>query len=237
MMPLIQTANFPESSARSGASSGTRNGAHDSDDCDVGSGATSTEGSWALWQIEESEEALLNLLDPSLFSLEELYGIKVAQRRLEWLACRIALQSLLSRFQGGRLQKNEHGRPYLHDCGWHVSLSHAYPFAAAAAHPTRPVGIDLEQPRAQLLRIKNKFLSQEEQAWVGNDLRQLCLCWTAKEALYKLHGQPGLIFAKDMHVISANAADPLQALLKGDLYNLYFQWHNDLLLCIASQHY
>lgn len=234
-MPLIQTANFPEGGScnggRSGASSSIRSGAGINTN-----GRDSAEGSWVLWEIEESEEELLNLLDTSLFPQEELHRIKVAQRRLEWLACRIALQSMPGYLQRGQLKKNEYGRPYLHDCGWHVSLSHAYPFAAAAVHPTRPVGIDLEQPRAQLLRIKHKFLSQEEQEWVGDDLRQLCLCWTAKEALYKLHGQPGLIFAKDMHVISANESDPLQALLKGDLYNLYFQWHNDLLLCIASQH-
>ena len=217
-MPLFQLANIPEGGVVSGANA-----------------TASTGGSWALWQIEESEEELLSRLNPARFPQEELQQIKLAQRRLEWLACRMALQALLPDLQEGTVRKNENGRPYLHGSEWHISLSHAYPYAAAAVHPTRPVGLDIEQPRPQLLRIKQKFLSRQEQEWVGDDLRQLCMCWAAKEALYKLHGQPGLIFAQDMQLNSVRPeADQLQALLKGSLYHLYFQWHHNLLLCVAS---
>lgn len=207
-MPLFQTGNFPTNS--------------------------STAGSWALWQLEETENELLQQLNTSCFPQEELQKIRVTQRRLEWLGCRLALQALLPDVAGICLQKNSLGRPFLATSGLHVSLSHAHPFAAAAVHPSRPVGIDVEKPRAQLLRIKHKFLSQQEQELVGEDLEQLCLWWAAKEALYKLNGQPGLIFAEDMRIAPQDGSEVLQAWLHNQPYSLHYQWYNDLLLCVVA---
>lgn len=206
-MPLFKTANFPVPDQAS--------------------------GQWALWQIAETEAELLAQINPAYFAMEELATIQVAQRRQEWLACRLALQSLLPALPVGRLKKNEAGRPYLSAGGWHVSLSHAYPFAAAVVHPLLPVGIDVEKPREQLHRIKHKFLSPAEQVWAGEDVEQLCLLWAAKEALYKLNGQPGLHFARDMHIGPEDESGQLQALLKGNSYALHYSWHNGLLLCVV----
>jgi 4'-phosphopantetheinyl transferase len=225
-MPLFQSANFPT----------------------PGPLASVTAGSWALWRIEEPEEDLLQQLDRTIFVTDELQQIRVAQRRQEWLACRLALQRLLAEAtlapglnpglvnssSGIRLHKNELGRPYLLGCGLHISLSHAYPFAAAALHPLLPVGLDVEQARPQLLRIRHKFLSEGEQALVGDNLENLCLWWAAKEALYKLHGQPGLIFARDMQLAPSAHAQRLQGWLKGHSYEIHYQWHGNLLLCVVA---
>lgn len=224
-MPLFQTANFPA----------------------AGPVPSATAGSWALWRIDEPEEDLLQQLDRAIFATDELQQIRVAQRRQEWLGCRLALQGLLSAYpvapglnsglvssSGIRLQKNEQGRPYLLGCQLHISLSHAYPFAAAALHPLLPVGLDVEQPRSQLLRIRHKFLSEGEQALVGDNLEKLCLWWAAKEALYKLHGQPGLIFARDMQLAPSAHAQRLQGWLKGHSYEIHYHWHGNLLLCVVA---
>ncbi len=216
-MPLFQTANFPAPEVTVGGTA---------------AGSTAA-GSWALWQIEESEPQLLRQLDSTRFPLDELEGIRLPQRRLEWLACRLALQNLLGDLPGARLHKNEWGRPYLSSCAWHISLSHSFPYAAAAVHRLHPVGIDVEKPRAKLLRIRHKFLSEQEQAWVGEDLQQLCLWWAAKEALYKLNGQPGLLFAQDMYIGPTGESSILRASLHGKFYALHYQWYNDLLLCVV----
>jgi 4'-phosphopantetheinyl transferase len=191
-------------------------------------------GSWALWQLEEPEQQLQQQLNPNCFPLQELQNIRVEQRRLEWLGCRLALQTLLPDVGASCLQKTSFGRPFLQPEGLHISLSHAYPFAAAAVHPARPVGLDIEKPRPQLLRIKHKFLSLQEQALVGDNLEQLCLWWAVKEALYKLNGQPGLIFARDMEVAPQAGTNRLQALLYGRPYELHYQWFKDLLLCVVT---
>lgn len=224
-MPLFQSGNFP-----------TEN-----------SGGSTASGRWALWRLDEPEEALQQLLDTSLFATAELAQIRVAQRRKEWLGCRLALQGLLSAYpvapglnpglssNGIRLLKNELGRPYMAGCGLQISLSHAYPFAAAALHPQLPVGLDVEQPREQLLRIRHKFLSGQELEQVGDNLDELCLWWAAKEALYKMNGQPGLIFARDMQLApSSTHSNQLLGWLKGRPYEIHYQWHGKLLLCVVA---
>lgn len=217
-MPLFQSGNFPVVSAGSGEAGGR----------------------WALWRLDEPEEHLLQLLNHALFPVAELQQIRVTQRRQEWLGCRLALQALLAEAPQPELEasiclhKNEQGRPFLNGCGLEISLSHAYPFAGAALHPQRPVGLDVEQPRQQLLRIKHKFLSEQEQEQVGDDLQQLCLWWAAKEALYKMWGQPGLIFARDMQLASAPKANTLLGWLMGHPYELHYQWHGNLLLCVVA---
>ncbi|EMR02108.1 4'-phosphopantetheinyl transferase family protein [Cesiribacter andamanensis] len=223
-MPLFQTANFP-------ATQETANGAA---------------GSWALWRLDEPEEELLARLDTTIFDTAELQQIRVEQRRKEWLGCRLALQTLLAAYpvatdlstrQAGsslRMHKNELGRPYLLGRELHISLSHAYPYAGAALHPRLSVGLDVEQVREQLLRIRHKFLSAHEQALLGDNLEQLCLWWAAKEALYKLNGQPGLIFARDMLVAPSDRPGQLQGWLKGQPYALHYQWHGPLLLCVVA---
>ena len=205
-MSLFQIANFP---------------AHADDD-----------GRWALWRIDETEPELLAQLNAGCFPMEELQLIRTPQRRLEWLSCRLALQALLADQPPFRLLKNSLGRPYLTEDRGYISLSHAYPFAAAAIHPSRPVGLDVEQPRPQLLRIKHKFLSEREQALAGEDLQQLCLFWAAKEALYKLNGQPGLHFARDMQLIPA-AEQRHTIWLNDKSYQLHDYWHGSLLLCVV----
>lgn len=214
-MPLYESGKIPESYTVSRAA------------------APAWGASWALWKISESEEELLSKLDSVCFSREELAQIRVPQRKLEWLACRLALQSLLTEMEGVQLQKNERGRPYLQPSSGHVSLSHAYPFAAAVVHPRRAVGLDLEQPRQQLLRIKQKFLSPQEQAWVGENVEKLCLCWTAKEALYKMNGEPGLVFSRDILLEPAAVGGGVDAWLKGEPYALHYTKHDQVLMCVA----
>lgn len=76
-----------------------------------------------------------------------------------------------------------------------VALSHSATHAAAAFHPTRPVGIDVEGPRNQFARVAAKFVAPEEE---GLNLRAL---WGLKEALYKAIGLPGLHFARDLRCV------------------------------------
>lgn len=111
-------------------------------------------------------------------------------------AARFALYEVLKRV--GRLddlntlQYSSEGRPMLPAGKGFVALSHSATHAAAAFHPTRPVGIDTEGPRAQLAKVASKFVAEHE---AHQDLRAL---WGLKEALYKAAGLPGLHFAKDL---------------------------------------
>lgn len=152
-----------------------------------------------VWKITEEEFALAEALQ-----IDESVPLQIThpQKRLEFLAARVLLQSLLLRlkltFEG--LTKDEHGKPFLKKSRLHISLSHSYPFVAAIISEHNHTGIDLEQPKQKLLRIAPRIFSPEELHDAGNDLIKHCIYWCAKEALIKVHGKKDLTLAKNLKI-------------------------------------
>ncbi|MEP2023186.1 MAG: 4'-phosphopantetheinyl transferase superfamily protein [Reichenbachiella sp.] len=125
------------------------------------------------------------------------------KKRLEFLASRLLIEQMceeLSIAYNG-IRKDEFGKPHLIDSAFQISISHSYPMVGCAIHPSKPCGIDIEGNRPQLLKIKHKFLNKEELDYCGDDLNRLCLHWSTKEALYKIHGRKSLIFAEQLNLI------------------------------------
>lgn len=199
--------------------------------------------SWALWQISEDPEMLQEQLSLSGQEQEELNKIKVSSRKSEWLASRILLKALAKSQQAGgqepEIIKDAYGKPHLAGSPFRISLSHSFPFAAAIIHTQKEVGIDIEQPRDQLLRIQHKFLNPEERSDAENDLQKLCVYWTAKEALYKLYGRRRLIFQEQILISPFQLAE--SGKLKGFLlvnqvkqpFNLHYRCLKDLHICFS----
>lgn len=102
----------------------------------------------------------------------------------------------------------ECGAPMLDGIPQRISISHTSHCMVIASLPKTPdidlasvnartaLGIDLEKAdRAQVLKIRDKFLSQSEKALLPEiaeiekaseeDIKQYILAWTCKEALYK----------------------------------------------------
>lgn len=175
---------------------------------------------WAIWKIEEPLSQLYTSLEISPNDLQYLEAaVHHPKKKLEWMAGRLALQSLLhlqGRFEW-ELLKDRHGKPYLLDHSYHISLANSYPFATAILHKKQAVGIDMEYPSEKLWRVRNKFLNQTELQRAGSDLDLLCIFWCAKECVYKIHGHHALsfkdhIFIQDFnpvsHTLSASALSP-----------------------------
>lgn len=80
------------------------------------------------------------------------------------------------------------GEPYLVPNDFFISISHSFPYASLAISKQR-IGIDLEKINPKILKIKHKFLHDNELIWTNNqnELEYLIIIWTVKEALYKLH--------------------------------------------------
>jgi phosphopantetheinyl transferase len=158
---------------------------------------TGTESAWGIWKVEESAEEL------AFTAFEEApEGIIHITKRLEWLASRVLVRTLLEQndlpYSG--IHKDEFGKPFLRELTHHISLSHAYPYVAVQLDSNKSVGIDIEQPTEKLLRIAPRVLSMEELENAGSDIRKHCVYWCAKEALYKVYGKRGLHFADQLLV-------------------------------------
>jgi phosphopantetheinyl transferase len=158
---------------------------------------TGTESAWGIWKVEESAEEL------AFTAFEEAPGgIIHLTKRLEWLASRVLVRTLLEQndlpYSG--IHKDEFGKPFLRELTHHISLSHAYPYVAVQLDKNKSVGIDIEQPTEKLLRVAPRVLSMEELENAGSDIRKHCVYWCAKEALYKVYGKRGLHFADQLLV-------------------------------------
>lgn len=164
---------------------------------------------WGYWRIEEDESVLaVGLPSEKIPTL-----LTNPLKRLEFLAVRALVKELLNRwsipFSG--LTKDEFGKPFLKDSTIHVSLSHSYPYVAAILHRRKSVGIDLEQPKAKMLRIGPRVLAADELADAGENVVKHCIYWCAKETLIKVHGRKDLIFAKNLRLT------PFSLAASGDL--------------------
>lgn len=158
-----------------------------------------------LAEVSGENDADLDLLHPDLAHLHP-------KKRLEFLASRQLIQRLCEAQQIAYhgIEKDAYGKPHLLQSDYQLSISHSYPMVACAIHPTAPCGIDIESTRPQLAKIKHKFLNSTELERCGSDLHQLCIHWSAKEALYKIHGRKRLSFAEQL-VINELADDHIRA--------------------------
>ena len=120
--------------------------------------------------------------------------------------------------QGENYRVIEHfdnGAPYLEGYPGRISITHTSHLFAIAMLPKTPeatldqfnpraaMGIDAEPlDRSQVLKVRNKFLSQTEQELIPqDDVLSNILAWTSKEALYKTAFIPGLDFCNSIQII------------------------------------
>ena len=154
---------------------------------------------WALWKIEENEDALQHMIK------EEIAPDSITNpyKRLEYLAGRLLLKHLLTQwdmdYKG--IVKDAHGKPFLRDHNIHISMSHSYPYVAAVVDKDQTTGIDLEQPKEKLLKIAARVLNAAELQDASHDITKHCIYWCAKEALIKIYGKKDLILSKNIAIL------------------------------------
>lgn len=114
------------------------------------------------------------------------------------------------------------GAPFLVGEIGRISITHTGRFLAVATLPDTPevdlsvfseraaLGIDAERAdREQTLRVREKFLSNQELQMVDkDDVKMNVMAWTAKEALYKAAMQEGLDFKNDIRILSLPKIGP-----------------------------
>lgn len=158
----------------------------------------------ALWKIEEGHDELLAGLQLKEHELAIINGFKSEKRSLQWLSTRLLLRTMLNTKEYIDCQMDNHGKPYLVNFDYHISLSHSYDYAAVmiSRDPNKKVGLDMEMIKHKIKLVRNKFLSDSElaQKQIGENIDALYVCWCAKEAIYKWHGKKQLEFKRDMHI-------------------------------------
>ncbi len=126
------------------------------------------------------------------------------QRRMnEWLSSRLLLEKVTNK-SFDKITYSPEGKPYCLD-GSKISISHSKQMAAVIWHPSCEVGIDVDELRPQVQKIKHKFLSDNELKMIlpQHAIETLTAFWCAKEALFKLYGLKELQF--NQHIVLQHA--------------------------------
>ena len=147
----------------------------------------------AIWKIEEPE-----IFFTGKTGLQS--DKKIAMRRLEHLAGRFLLQQLQPDIDLVAIAVSPLGKPFLPGNPLFFSISHSFPFIAAAVDDEKEIGIDVQVLQDKILRLQYKFLSGQEQLLCGNDPGKVTLAWAAKEAAFKRYGLGAVDFIRHMPI-------------------------------------
>jgi phosphopantetheinyl transferase len=158
-----------------------------------------------IWKIEETEEFFKG-------NVPQHRDVTHPHKRLQHLAGRFLLQFLFPDFPYELIRIADTRKPFLPDEQFHFSISHCGDFAAAIVSRDRRVGIDVEIPSRKIERIKEKFLKEKEfeifniqysmlnpQPETG-DPKLLTLFWSAKESVFKWHGNGNVDFREHIQL-------------------------------------
>lgn len=159
-----------------------------------------------VWQITESSDEMLALLERKKLYLPFLQKVTSEKRRQEWLATRLLLKEMIG--EEVEIFYDHNGAPFLTESVFQLSVSHTSGFVAVLLHEQPFAGIDIETYSDRALRLKERFLSVEEIKMLNPvyQSNHVLLCWSAKEVLFKMIRQVEVDFREHLHI----SAFPLQ---------------------------
>lgn len=161
------------------------------------------------WKIIESVNALELLCSDNSVSLNSTFPLE--SRNKQYMATLLLFAKL---FPETSLQYLPSGKPVVSN-GEYLSISHSGDLVVMMRSAI-PCGVDIEQIHPRVEKVKHKFLSDEELTR-NSTLEQLTQYWTAKEAMFKVHGTDTVFMRSNIFVkiLSPSEADAI--LLDGEL--------------------
>ena len=113
----------------------------------------------AVWKIQESEAELISGLQLKQHEHDFIATLNNGKRLLHWLSTRLLLRTLLNTTDYIDCRMDAHGKPYLVNMDYEISLSHSFDYAAVMISGNRKVGVDIElmnNLRSDVAEVKAK---------------------------------------------------------------------------------
>jgi phosphopantetheinyl transferase len=132
------------------------------------------------------------------------------KRKCEWLTVRALLKTLSG--EEKEISYQPSGKPYLSDHSYHISISHTnykgirddklLGYVAMVLNEEKEVAIDIEMISPRVLKIKNRFLNEEETKAIpaNNEIVHLLLYWSAKESVFKILNTENVDYQSKIHI-------------------------------------
>jgi phosphopantetheinyl transferase len=150
-----------------------------------------------IWKIDESLVQLEKSVKLNDRSIKRIQVMRSESHKKGFLAVRKLLETAqLTDFD---LYYTNDGKPHLKD-GRIITISHSFDFSVIAISESE-IGIDIEKNRDKIQRIASKFIGSENNFLCNENLtEQLTVIWGAKESLFKIYPDGGLLFIEHLPV-------------------------------------
>ena len=187
-----------------------------------------------VWKIEE-ELSFLETIYLNNNSKNRISRMKSEVHKKGFLSVRHLLKYL--NYSDDDLFYTEDGKPHLND-GLRISISHSFNFSCIIVSKN-VVGIDIEKNREKIIRIADKFVGEENKFLKEEDLvKQLTVIWGAKESLFKIHPDGGLLFKHHLPIEKFSLNDKkAKGWIKKDnfyeVFDIHFEFIDDFTLVYA----
>jgi len=187
-----------------------------------------------VWKITEEKDFL-----------ENIYLNDNSKNRISRMKSEVHIKGFLSvrhllaelNYTDDDLFYTEDGKPHLKD-GKRISISHSFNFSTIIVS-NQVIGIDIEKNREKIIRIADKFVGDETKFLTEKDLvKQLTVIWGAKESLFKIHPDGGLLFKHHLPIEAFKIEDKeTRGWIKKDnfyeVFNIYFEFIDEFTLVYA----
>ncbi len=166
------------------------------------------------------QEYLINTVRVIIGNINELCDDRIVSRSEREVS---AVMKLLRHAFGADavicLTHSDSGAPRMTVDGetWNISISHSRERACIALDRHHKIGIDLEEWRDQLLKVRSKYLTPDEDVEWGVSHDKLLQAWMAKEAAFKAMEPKGIsLLSISLHTHEADFAGSRAALFFRD---------------------
>lgn len=102
----------------------------------------------------------------------------------------------------GALVHASNGCPVIvdNDSPINISISHSNNLIGILLHHQKKVGLDIEDTTRNFNRVASRFLSSKEKQYILTDNLHQCIAWCAKETVFKLAGESGVDFSRQIQL-------------------------------------
>lgn len=117
------------------------------------------------------------------------------------------------------LEHNHEGKPYLKYKNNFISISHSKHNLCIAISNREQIGIDVEEHSNRLEQVMTKFLTADDIKFLPKQqsqrLKILTLCWSQKEAVYKLIGKEAGLLGENIRLDIKTITENYKYIIKG----------------------
>ena len=126
--------------------------------------------------------------------MQSFKALRANQKKKQFLASRLLIKV---EFGNWKTIHNPNGKPHPINNSSEISITHDKGIVGLIKS-MNPCGIDIQEITPKVIRVKSKFVNENDFYSISEKEKDLTVLWCAKETLYKINGNPNIFFKEHM---------------------------------------